>query len=73
MSTVAVRQIERRGPRRSRPIIMLVAALIGLGGLAGAAGMGLGAVAAGSHHGHAGYVRIEHDDDLPGSGVLGPR
>jgi hypothetical protein len=52
---------------------MLVAALIGLGGLAGAAGMGLGAVAAGSHHGHAGYVRIEHDDDLLGSGVLGPR
>jgi hypothetical protein len=65
-TTTTVR--EDRPPRRlARPVTVLFAALIGLGALAGAAGMGLGAIAARSDHGSSGYGhlgRFDHRDDL---------
>jgi len=69
----AVAQHLRSRRRWGRPVIVLVVALIGTGGLGAAAGMGLGAIAAGPEHPHRGYVHIERGDDLPGSGPTGPR
>jgi hypothetical protein len=58
-----------RWRRSVRPAAVVAALMIGLGGLAGAAGMGLGAIAAGADHP---YVHGGHDFDQADTDGLGP-
>jgi len=67
MSTGA-RRVAARGARARRPIAVLVAVFIGLGGLGAAAGAALGEIGAGHSTPH--LERHHHLPDSPPEGVM---
>ena len=69
MNPGSERREARRWRRSVRPAAVVAALMIGLGGLAGAAGMGLGAIAVRADHP---YVHGGHEFDQTDTDGLGP-
>ena len=69
MNPGSERREARRWRRSLRPVAVMAALMIGLGGLAGAAGIGVGAIAAGADHP---YAHDSHEFDQTDTDGLGP-